>query len=104
VHGEQLHDADDLLPGADLVVDVDDQPRLGGLTDEQLAVVPSQDEGDDGEQHADRDGRPAVPVGVAGQVVQPDADSGEDDADQRGAVLGQDGLDRRVLAGTDVPP
>ena len=80
VHGEQLDHRDHLVRCAEPVVHVDDQLRLGGLADDEVGDVVAEHEGDVGEQQADRDGRDAVPGRRTGELVQPDAGRGEQEA------------------------
>ena len=58
-----------------------------GFADQRTLVLLAERVGHDHEEQADQDRREPVPEPLAGDVVQRDADRGEDDADQRRGVL-----------------
>ena len=86
-HREQLahlHDVgvlfDDILDGG---------PLLGkrGGADQEMRDVARHPDRDRDQQHADKHGCDRVPVRLAGDLAQPDADGGYRDADQRDRVF-----------------
>ena len=74
-----------------------DGPPVGLAADEQALVRAAQDVGDDRQQHGDEHRRQPVPERGAGELVQPHSREREQQADQRGAVLEEHGLDRGVV-------
>ena len=76
--------------------------RRRGLADEHLLGVPAEQVGHHGQQHADRDRGPGVPERLPGQLVQPEPERGQHEADQRGGVLGEHRLHGRVGGQPDV--
>ncbi len=66
-------------------------PQLwaGRLADQKAAVAVDEHHGDDTQQDADQNGSDRVPDDLAGELVQPDPQRGEHDADQRRGVLGE---------------
>jgi 2-dehydropantoate 2-reductase len=63
--------------------------RVGLLADQVPPVAVDQDDRDDAEQHADKDRAHGVRHGRPGQLVQAQRGRRQDDADQRGGVLGE---------------
>jgi hypothetical protein len=74
----------------------------GRPPDEQFLAVHAELDGDGHQQRANGDGRPAVPGLQAGQLTKPDAEGGDDQPQDRGAVLEQGHLARDVGAGLHV--
>ena len=54
------------------------------------------------EQHADEQRADGVVDGGAGELVQPDAEEGEHEPDERRGILGEDGAQGRVRTARDV--
>jgi hypothetical protein len=77
-------------------------PRVGFLADQELQVAVDQDDRDDAEQRADTDRRDGVGRRRAGQLVQAQPGSGDDQAGQGGRVLGEHGPQGGVGGGQDV--
>ena len=67
-----------------------------GLAEQEPPVAVDQHDRDDRQQHADQDRAERVADGVAGQLVQEQAEEGDHQADERGGVLGEDRTQRRV--------
>ena len=72
------------------------------LPREEVAVAVDEEDRDDPEEDAHEDRADGVPHRVAGQLVQQDAQRGEHDADERRAVLGDDGAQGGVGRAPDV--
>ncbi len=77
-------------------------PGVGFLADQEPQVAVDQDDRDDAEQRADTDRRDGVRRGRAGQLVQAQPGHGDDQAGQRGGVLGEHGPQRGVGGGQHV--
>ncbi|WP_367651881.1 hypothetical protein [Curtobacterium sp. MCPF17_052] len=71
--------------------------------EQEPAVAVDEDDGDDPEQQADGDRPDGVEHGEPGDLVQEDTEERDDQADERGGVLGEDGPERRVRRLQHVP-
>src|SRR5579885_2459586 len=75
--------------------------RRGRLADEQALGLPPDEDRRRGQHQPDADRRQAVELGFAGLLGREDAEEGDGDAQERGAVLEENGEGGRILAAAD---